>query len=239
MSERKLSWPAYLAVAGAVVGLASGLFLGGLRLANSEVPQLRAEWLGNLVFTLVYLFPFGLSLMALRWPAVWRAAVWGAAASLAVLGVFTAFSGVTLVLLPAAVLLAPAALAAFAQTSPRRWPVGVLVAVVLAALISGAWLALITGADDGRCWELVQGAAGGSAWQEVPYSQSGTVTAPSTGGEPGVVQVLCTSDIITVAEAGAGLVLLAVAGSLVLWLVRRWPEVEGDRNRATVARHDL
>lgn len=227
MSQRKSTWPAYLAVAGAVVGLAGGLFLGGLRVANSEAPQLQAEWAGNLAFTLVYLTPFILSLVIFRWRIpVWRAAVWGAAAALALLGAFTAFSGVSLVLLPAAVLLAPAALATFVQVPSRLWPATILIAVVLVALVTGAFLVLVTGAEDGRCWELVRGPEGETAWQSAPFSQGGTVTAPAEGDEPGVVRVLCSSDVMTAAEAGLGLLLLVVAGLLVAWLAPRWPEAQ-------------
>lgn len=227
MTEKMNAWPVYLAIAGAIVGLAGGLFLGGLRVANSEAPQLRAEWAGNLVFTLVYLAPFVLSLVALRWrKPLWRAAVWGAAAILAVLGVYTAFSGVTLVLLPAALLLAPAALAALARTPAGRWPATLLIATALVALISGAWLLLITGAEQGRCWELVRGPQGETTWQAAPYSQSGTATAPAEGDEPGVVRVMCSSDVITTAEAGLGMLPLVVAGLLVAWLAPRWPEAQ-------------
>lgn len=227
MSQRKNNWPAYLAVAGAVVGLAGGLFLGGLRVANSEAPQLREEWAGNLAFTLVYLTPFILSLIVFRWqkPA-WRAAVWGAAGVLALLGASTAFSGASLVLLPTAILLAPAALATLAQVPPRLWPASILIAVVLVALVTSAFLVLMTGAEDGRCWELVRGPEGETAWQAAPFSQSGTVTAPAEGDELGVLRILCSSDVMTAAEAGIGLLLLVVAGLLVAWLAPRWPAVQ-------------
>jgi hypothetical protein len=224
MSQGKRRWPAYLAGAGAVVGLAGGLFLGGLRVLNSEAPQLRAEWAGNVVFTLAYLTPFLLSLVALRWrEPVWRAAVWGAAAVLSVLGAFSAFSGVSLVLLPAALLLAPAALATLTQTPARRWPATLLLAAVLVALVAGSFLILMIGADDGRCWELVRGPEGETAWQSAPYSQSGAVTATTGGEEPGVVRILCSSDVITAAEAGLGLLSLLLAALLVAGLAPRWP----------------
>lgn len=235
MAEEKKVWPAYLVIAGSVVGLVGGLFLGGLRVANSEAPQLRAEWAGNVVFTLIYVAPFALSLVALRWRSpLWRAAVWGAAAVLAVLGVYTAFSGVTLVLLPAALLLAPPALAALAQTPAGRWPATLLIAAALVALISGAWLLLITGAEQGRCWELVRGPQGQTTWQAAPYSQSGTVTAPAEGDAPSVVRVLCSSDVITTAEAALGMLSLLVAGLLVAWLAPRWPEAQARENGADV-----
>jgi hypothetical protein len=227
MSQGKSTWPAYLAGAGAVAGLAGGLFLGGLRLANSEAPQLQAEWAGNLAFTLVYLTPFILSLVVFRWhKPVWRAAVWGGAAVLALLGAFSAFSGVSLMLLPAAMLLAPAALATIVQVPPRLWPATILITFALVALVTGAFLVLITGAEDGRCWELVRGPEGETAWRAAPFSQSGTVTAPAEGDEPGVVRVLCSSDVLTAAEAGVSLLLVVAAGLLVAWLAPRWPEAQ-------------
>jgi hypothetical protein len=93
-------------------------------------------------------------------------------------------------------------------------------------LITGAFLVLMTGAEDGRCWELVRGPEGETAWQAAPFSQSGIVTAPSEGDEPGVVRVLCSSDVMTAAEAGMGLLLLVAAGLLVAWLAPRWPEAQ-------------
>jgi signal transduction histidine kinase len=227
MSQNKRSWPDYLALAGALVGLAGGLFLGGLRLLNSETPQLRAEWAGDLVFTLIYLAPFILSLVAFRWPKpVWRAAVWGAATILALLGAVTAFSGVSLVLLPAALLLAPAALATLAQAPPRLWPATILIAAALVVLVAGAFFLLMAGPEDGRCWELVREPGGEAAWRTAPFSQSGVVSTSATGDELGVLRVLCSSDVLTAAEAGMGLLALLAAGLLVAWLEPRWPPVQ-------------
>ena len=220
MSEPRFPLSTYLAVSGALVGLAGALFLGGLRVANSEGPLLRAEWAGNLVFTLVYLTPFVLSLLALRWSAVWQAAVWGAATVLAAVGIFTSFSGVSLVLVPAALLLGPAALVAFGRTAPSRWPVALLVAGVLVALVAGGWLGLNI-VDDGRCWELVRDAAGETEWQSAPYSQRGTVTATTGGEEAGTVRTLCSSDVITGTESVFALLPLLMAALLPAWLARQ------------------
>lgn len=230
MKRRIYSWPAYLAAAGAAVGVAGALFLGGLRVVNSEPPQVRAEWAGNLVFTLIYLTPFVLSLFALRARSVWRGPVWAGAALLALLGAFTALSGVSLVLLPAAALLAPAALATLVHSPPPGWLAGVLVVVALVGLVGGSWLVLITGEDDGRCWELVRGAEGESAWREVPYSQSGTVTMPPEGDGTGVVSSWCTNDVITMDEAGLGFLLLTAASLPVGWLLRRSPNPSETEN---------
>lgn len=223
MNRSKLSWPAYLAIAGAAIGIAGSLLLGGLRVANSQPPQARVEWAGNLVFTLVYLTPFALSLLALRARWAWRGSVWAGAAVLAILGAYTAFSGVSLVLLPAAALLAPAAVAAWIHARPRRLPAGALLATILVGLVAGAWLVLISGPEDGRCWELVRGPGGETTWREVPYSQSGTVTLPAESDGTGVVSGWCTNDVITIGEAGLGFFLLAAASLPVGWLVRRSP----------------
>jgi len=226
ISRQKRSWLTYLAVAGGIAGVVGGLFLGGLRVANSEAPVLRTEWAGNVVFTLVYVTPFALSLLVLRRPEpVWRAAVWGAAAVLGILGMYSAFSGVGVAVVPGGVLLAPAALVAFFEAGPRRWPVALAKGAVLVVLIAGAFLVLITGGDDGRCWELVRQADGQTTWQRAPYAQGGTVDVATSDEEPGVVRVLCSSDVITIAEAGAGFFSLAVAGLLVAWLPSRWPTV--------------
>jgi hypothetical protein len=223
MLERKATLSTYLGATGAMLGLAAGIFLTILRIVNSEGPQLRAEWVGNLVFSLVYLAPFALSLLALRWSAPWRAGVWGAAAVLGCLGALTAFSGVSLVLLPAALLLAPAALAAYGRISPSRWPATVLIAAMLIGLVAGGWLGLRSGKDAGRCWELVRGPAGETAWQEAPFSQSSSATATAAGEKANIVRVLCTTDVITATEAGVGLLPLILAGALVMGMARRWP----------------
>lgn len=223
-SRQKRSWPTYLAVAGAIAGVVGGLFLGGLRVANSEAPLLRAEWAGNVVFTLVYVTPFALSLLVMRRPEpLWRAAVWGAAAVLGVLGMYTAFSGVGVAVLPGGVLLAPAAVAAFLEAGPRRWPAALALGAVLVALVAGAFFVLFTGSDDGLCWELVRQADGETTWRTTPYHQGGRVDATTGGEEPGVVRVTCSSDVITTAEAGIGFLLLVVAGVAGVWLPRRWP----------------
>lgn len=207
MSERYLSWTVLLAGAGVAMGLAGGLFLGALRLSNSEAPLSRVEWAGNLAFTLSYLAPYLLGLVAFRWPSAWRAAAWGAAAVLSLLGAFTAFSGVSLVLLPAAILLAPAALMSLLQSPAHKLPGALLLSGTVVALVTGAFLSLFMGADDGRCWELVRQPDGASVWQEAPFSESARVTA--MGEETGVIRVQCTSDVITGSEAGTAFLLLA------------------------------
>lgn len=227
MSQQKRSWPNTLAVAGAVAGIAGGLFLGGLRVANSETPVLQAEWPGNVVFTLVYVTPFVLSLWVLRRPEpLWRAAVWGAATVLGALGTFTAFSGASLVVLPGAVLLAPAAVAALVEASAEGHAAALGLAAVLVALVAGTFFVLILGPDDGRCWELVRRADGQTTWQAAPYTQGGTVDTTTQGEEPGVVRVLCSSDVITTTEAGIGLLLLAAAALLAGWVPGRWPAAQ-------------
>jgi hypothetical protein len=198
-----------LAGLGAAIGLGGALVLAGLRLANTAAPQLRVEWAGVIVFGLIYLAPYGLALLALRpsWAPA-RPAIWLAAAVLAVPAAFTAFSGVSLIFLLPAALLWPAALIALARQPPRRWLGSIGWAAVLAVLVASAWLILLTGPDDGRCWQQVLQADGRQVWQAVPFGQ--TMAGQLEGGGQ-VIRSMCTSDVITPIEALLGLLPLLAA----------------------------
>ncbi|MDX1614244.1 MAG: hypothetical protein R3300_08030, partial [Candidatus Promineifilaceae bacterium] len=136
MSERSR----ILGVMGAGSGLLVAAFIGAIRLLNTPTPQLQAEWPGLLVFVLVYALPFVLALLA-AWKSrlLLRAAVWLGAALLGLLGAFTAFSGVTLLFLAPAFLLAAAAVLALSKRSLARWPVALGWAAVLVFLGSAAF----------------------------------------------------------------------------------------------------
>jgi hypothetical protein len=208
-----------LAGLGAGIGLGGALVLAGLRLANTPAPQLGVEWAGVFVFGLIYLAPFGLALLALRhsWAPA-RPAIWLAAALLAVPAAFTAFSGVSLIFLLPAALLWPAALIALARQPPRRWLKSAGWGIVLAILVASAWLVLLTGPEEGRCWQQVLHADGQLVWQAAPYGQS-MVGGLEGGGQ--VIRSTCTSDVITPMEVLLGLLPLMAAVVLARLAARR------------------
>jgi hypothetical protein len=217
MGERRKQWARTLALLGSSAGLAGGLFLGGIRVANSEGPLWRVAWPGSLAFAVVYAAPFFLSLLVWwRGARAQQTAVWAAAAFLGVAGFFTAFSGVTVVLLPGAILLALAALLTLPSLPGRALPGVFLLAALLALILGGAWFALFSRADAGLCWEQVRAADGSTTWRARPYEQGdqGPVVVIEEGA--GVVQVTCSSDIIDNGEALLAF-LAVVAGLLLGW----------------------
>ncbi|MEK7326327.1 MAG: hypothetical protein AAB217_13825 [Chloroflexota bacterium] len=203
---------------GGIWGLVAGLALGGLRFALSETPLRGAEWIGDLAFLAVYVAPFALALIALRWknPAH-RAMAWMAGSTLALLGAFTAFSGVSLVFLPATVLLGIAALQAIASTALRNIAVVFIVATGVIALNAGALFVLFA-REDPQCWELIRSADGRQEWQAAPFTFTGAISASGVGP----VGRVCTSDMISPAEGILSLGLLSLGAIGLSILLPRW-----------------
>lgn len=206
------------AMIGGLWGLMSAFIMGGLRVAQSATPQLQAEWIGDVAFLAVYLAPFVLALLALRWkkPAH-QAFAWSTGGILAVLATATAFSGVSLVFLPAGFLLAGAALPALRRVGRDQTLPILLVTITLVALGIGAWQALIAD-DSGRCWALTRSSDGTENWESVPFDDSMRVSVAGTGR----VSTTCTTDIISPEEGVMSLSLLAAGGILLAVLLARW-----------------
>ena len=226
-----------LALLGSVWGLVGALVLSGIRFVNSSEPERDA--LGAVAFTLVYGMPFVLALAAVFWKnAAQTAAVWLAGGILALLESFSAFSGVSLILLPAAPLLILAAIFSAARAMSEYGLASALpvlpVSIGLIGVGIAAFLALIALTSDPGCWVLMRYADGHEAWQfaspdvasitvinESSGQQgfgSGTLTPPGT--VPGAVSTLCSSDIISPIESVVSVGLWAVA-AVALFAVRR------------------
>ena len=205
-----------LAIIGGSWGTLSALFLVGMRVANTEPPQFRAEWPGIVAFLALYLTPFALSLLALRWQKAARAGVWLAAGIVALLASRTALSGVSLVFVPAAPFLVIAAVITFIRARHKPALTGGLALILLLAVIAAGMLVLISTPGQGRCWQLVNSSDGPARWERTPYSQQHTIEADSP-----VVTVTCTSDIITPLEGAAALGLLAAGSAGAIYLERR------------------
>lgn len=218
----------------AIAGVAGAVFavaLAGLRAASSEGALDAETVLGDFAFGVVYVMPFALSLWALGWKnAAQQAAVWLAAGVLALLESFSAFSGLSLVLLPTVPLLIVGALLAGIQALAAGQARSLLpvipVAGALVALGVGSFLALITLITDPRCWVLNNYPDGRTIWEADPSAYIVVENLPGGGqlssgggsvvGGPTVngVQALsstCTSDIISAPESAAGLGLWAIA----------------------------
>jgi hypothetical protein len=91
--------PARIVVPAAVLGIAVAFFFGSLRFANETPAERWAEWFGNVALAFAYATPSFLALAGLRH----RRVLLLAAGLLAAVLSFTAFSGISLVLLiPAA-----------------------------------------------------------------------------------------------------------------------------------------
>ena len=94
------------AIVAGLLGLIPALGLGVLSFINQEPPEVREELAGNIVFALVFASPYLLALVAarIRNPAK-RGGLLLALGILSLAAVFSALSGVTVVLLPATVAL--------------------------------------------------------------------------------------------------------------------------------------
>jgi hypothetical protein len=96
-----------LALVGGIAGVAVVTWIMRLRVSNDDMPTSLETVLGHLAFAVVYAAPFVLAEWARRWRgSELRTAAWAAGALVAAGLSLTAFSGVTLVLLPTAALLA-------------------------------------------------------------------------------------------------------------------------------------
>lgn len=187
-------------------GAACALVMGGLRFVNSAPPQRWAELVGDTAFLAAYLVPFLVALLAIRWrsPGA-RAAVWAAVGVLAFLASFTAFSGISLIFLPASPPLALAAVRALSAIGLGKSLRALGLAVALIAMTTGAFLVLFV-REDPRCWQLVRSAGGQERWLPAPYGASGTLSATGVGP----VAAVCGSDIISPAEGALSLGLLSI-----------------------------
>lgn len=118
---------------------------------------------------------------------------------------FTAFSGASLVFLPASPLLAVAAVRASSAIGLGKSLRALGLAVALIAVTTGAFLVLFA-REDPRCWQLVRSAGEQERWVPAPYGTSGMLSATGVGP----VGAVCGSDIISPAEGALSLGLLSI-----------------------------
>lgn len=177
-----------LALLGSLWGLIGALVLAGIRFANSSEPERDA--LSTVVFALVHGIPFVLALAAVFWKSgVKRAAVWLAGGVLALLESFTAFSGISLIFLPAAPLLILAAIFSAARVMSDDGLSSALPALPVSIGLIGvgiaAFLTLIALTPDPRCWVLMQYADGHQAWQVASPDQASITVVDGSNSAQG------------------------------------------------------
>lgn len=218
-----------VAAIGSAYGLLAALGLSLVRVTNSGEPPTPERWFGDFAFAFAYSAPFVLSLTMLRIEnRPLQAAVWGATGILALLGAFSAFSGITLFFLPAALILLIISVVAFVQAlrGASLMSIGLMIGTIAMLVTVGvvSFLTLLLWTSDPRCWILVRDSNGQTSWEIAPSnvasirvtaSSSGqSITGTGRGSDPGIVKSTCTSDTISPHEASVsiGLWMLTALG---------------------------
>ncbi len=231
-----------MAVVGAIIGLVPAVGLGCVRVLNSEPPEVAGQLAGNIAFALVYASPYLLALMAsgVRDPGV-RGGLLAAIGLLSLVASFSAFSLVSVVLLPATFVLwfaAARSLAASGRPLATSVPAAVVGLLIVATVALGFFALWGIQDNEDRCWILSYDSDGQLLrWESRPnlgetgrlkndgpamVSYDGGVTWQRVGPLMGS-RGYCTSDIITNSEAAMSLGFLAIAflGTILVTMRRR------------------
>ena len=212
-SIRRAKLPRRLAMVGAFLGLAPAAVLGVVRAANASDPLSAEALLADAVFTLIYLTPYLVAIYAWRTKRATARAVLLLAATIASLvETFSAISGISLVLLPATIVLLIATILAFRGTGGGvAWKAAfALGAIGAAAFIVASFMVLFL-RDDARCWQLTRYDDGRTEWQSIAVPLPGAGISVDPAPENATIrEARCSSDVITWPEALGSLGLLAV-----------------------------
>lgn len=219
------------ALIGGLIGLASALGLGSLRFINSEPPKWRAEIFGNLVFASIYATPYLIAILLSRVrDSGTRGALLLPLALLSVVASFSAFSGVTIALLPATIMLfigAIRSLRTAGRTLLRTLGVSCIGLIGVAVIAFSSFALLVLSEDERRCWALKITDSGVEQWQ--PIEPQGGPNTTVMYGDPQTRRALCTSDVITNQEAGVAIGMLAVGVVVLAGVVRFSPQPRPSR----------
>ncbi len=211
-STRRAKLPSRLAMVGSFLGLAPAVVLGVVRGANASDPLSAEALLADAVFTLIYLSPYLIAIYAWRTTRAARAVPLLAATIASLVETVSAASGISLVLLPATIVLFVGSILAFRDAGGGvAWKSScVLGAIGAAAFIVASFLVLFL-RDDARCWELTRYNDGRTEWQSiaVPLAGAGINVGPVPENATSR-EARCSSDVITWPEALGSLGLLAV-----------------------------
>jgi hypothetical protein len=209
------------AVVGSILGIVPAVALGFLRFVLSEEPESFPQLAGHIAFTLIYLTPYALVLIASGAPNPGtRGGLLLALGLLSLIASFSAFSLVTLAFLPATFVIWFAAVRSL--TASRRLPATALPAAVAGLLIAvtvgfSFYTLLLAQDSEPRCWTQTRGPDLQSRWESQPDPKSPGVLETTVSG--GGTQSFCT-DIITNTEAAGSIAILAVAFLVMLPVAR-------------------
>ena len=200
------------AAIGSILGIVPAVALGFLRFALAEEPEAFPQLSGHIAFTLVYLAPYALVLIARAAPNPGvRGGLLLALGLLSLTASFPAFSLITLAFLPATFVIWFAAVRSL--TAARLLLATTLPAMVAGLLIAatvgfGFYTLLLTQDAEPRCWAQTRGPDGQSRWESRPDPQSPGVLTITVSGSG---RSFCTSDVITNTEAATSIGVLAAA----------------------------
>ena len=210
------------AVVGSILGIVPAVALGFLRFVLSEEPESFPQLAGHIAFTLVYVAPYALVLIAgaAQNPGV-RGGLLLALGLLSLVASFSAFSLVTLAFLPATFVIWFAAVRSL--TVARRLPSTALPAAVAGLMIAatvgfGFYTLLVAQDPEPRCWTQTRGPDGQSSWESLPDPKTPRVLNATVSG--GGTRSFCTSDITTNTEAATSIGVLAAAFLIMLPVAR-------------------
>ena len=201
-----------LAVLGGIAGLLPAALLFLVILLNSDGPIVKEGLFGDSVLVLVYMSPYLLVLIAspIRQPAA-RGGLLMALGFLSLVASFSSLAGVSVVLLPATVLIFMAAVKSLRVPERRLFLASLhsLVGLLCASMIVFSFIALFAfEADEPRCSTTIRPADGTVASRQVrPEIRTDGRTMTVAGPGP------CTSDIISNPEAARALMVLGAAVS--------------------------
>ena len=210
------------AVVGSILGIVPAVALGFLRFALSEEPEAFPRLAGHIAFTLVYLAPYALVLIAGAAPNPGvRGGLLLAIGLLSLAASFSAFSLATLAFLPATVAIwfaAVRSLSAARRLTATALPAAVAGLLIAATVGFGFYTLLLAQGPEPRCWAQTRGTDGQSRWESLPDPKTpGVLSATVSGGS---TRSYCTSDITTNTEAATSAGVLAVAFLMMLSATR-------------------
>ena len=202
---------------GSILGAVPTVALGFLRFALSEEPEAFPQLAGHIAFTLVYLAPYVLVLIAGAAPNPGvRGGLLLALGLLSLAASFSVLSLTTLAFLPATIVIWFAAVRSL--TAARRLSATALPAaaagLLIAATVGFSFYTLLFAQDaEDRCWAQTRGTDGQSRWESITPGES------SISAGRGGTRAFC-SDITTNTEAATSIGVLAVAFLIMLSVAR-------------------
>lgn len=218
-----------LAVIAAILGMIPAIGLGPMKFLNAGEPQASAEITGTVALVLLYASPYSFTLMVsrVREPSV-RGGILIALGLLSLIASLSILvSGITIVFLPATILIWIAAIRSLraSERTVTAMAVPAVVGLIVSSLVVLGFFMMTTIEEpEARCWELVDGHWKSQAIDGETYrvDRAGDRISIGMSGSSGS-RSTCISDVITNAEASMTIGVLVVA-FLVMWRGKVWAE---------------